>query len=251
MNAQKGSLKQKIKIWLREIRAPFLTATLIPVCFGASLAWYYHASFQLFPFLITLIAAVLLHMGTNLANDYFDHKSGADAINEDFIPGFSGGSRLIQEGILDPRTVYHAAIFCFASAMVLSISLILYRGPLILVLGIIDVGQFVNVGQTVSNVSRKGARLAARNTTLNTSEVEAAVSSYVTAIYPSIPASAIQVTVLDGAGGAIAGADLTTINTGSPISVQVVLQFDPVRWLTGLTLLDNRTITTTTVTRRE
>ncbi len=121
----------------------------------------------------------------------------------------------------------------------------------ILVLGIIDVGQFVNVGQTVSNASRQGARLAARNTTLNSSEVQAAVSSYVTDIYPNIPASAIQVTTLDGSGGAIAGADLTTINTGSPISVQVVLQFDPVRWLNGLSQLDNRTIATTTVTRRE
>ena len=81
--------------------------------------------------------------------------------------------------------------------------------------------------------------------------MQAAVSSYVTDIYPSISASAVQVTVLDGSGGALTGGDLTAINTGSSLSVQVAVQFDTVRWLNGLNQLDGRTITTTTVTRRE
>ena len=122
---------------------------------------------------------------------------------------------------------------------------------LLFVLGIIDVGQFINVGQTVSNASRKGARLAARSTTLNASQVDASVASYMTDIYPYIPASAVKVTVLDGSGAAVPAGDLTKTATGSPISVQVVLQYDPVRWLSGLIQLNSRTIATTTVTRRE
>ena len=102
----------------------------------------------------------------------------------------------------------------------------------LIILGTIDVGQFVNVGQTVGNASRQGARLAARNTTLNVSEVESVVSSYLADSFPNIPAAtlnaAVQVDVSDASGTAIPGGDLTTVSTSSPVSVGVVLQFDSV-----------------------
>ncbi len=121
---------------------------------------------------------------------------------------------------------------------------------LILFLGIVEVGQFVNVGQSVSNASREGARIAARQATSTVSEAQTAVSDYLTDMHPTMPASAVQTTISD-ASGPVAGGDLTTVATGSPIYVQVTVQFDPVRWLNGLTLLDGRSVTKTTVTRRE
>ncbi len=121
---------------------------------------------------------------------------------------------------------------------------------LILILGIIDVGQFVNVGQSVSNASREGARVAARQATTNVSQVQTAVSNYLTDMHPNLPSSAVQVTVA-GAGNPLAGADLAAVATGTSISVQVVVQFDPVRWMDGFTFLDGRTLTKTTVSRRE
>ena len=121
---------------------------------------------------------------------------------------------------------------------------------LILILGIIDVGQFVNVGQSVSNASREGARVAARQTTTNVSQVENAVKDYLTDMHPNLPSSAVQVTVAS-AGNPLAGADLAAVATGTSISVQVVVQFDPVRWMGGFAFLDGRTLTKTTVSRRE
>lgn len=121
---------------------------------------------------------------------------------------------------------------------------------LILILGIIEVGQFVNVGQWVSNASREGARIAARQTTVDVSQVVTAVTDYLTEIDPAIPTSAIQVTVYN-AGNPITGGSLATVATGSAITVQVVVQFDAVRWIKGLTLLNGRSVTNTTVTRRE
>ena len=55
----------------------------------------------------------------------------------------------------------------------------------LLLLGIIDGGQFVNVGQTVSNASREGARIAAKQSTANVSTVQTAVLNYVTGLYPN------------------------------------------------------------------
>ncbi len=122
---------------------------------------------------------------------------------------------------------------------------------LLLFLGIVDVGQFVNVGQSVSNASREGARIAARQATSTTSEAQTAVSNYLTDMHPTMPASAVAVTISDASGSPVSGGDLTTVATGSPIYVQVTVQFDPVRWVNGLTLLDGLSVTKTTVTRRE
>jgi Flp pilus assembly protein TadG len=121
---------------------------------------------------------------------------------------------------------------------------------LLLFLGIVDVGQFVNVGQSVSNASREGARIAARQTTTNVSKVEAAVSDYLTNLHPNLPPSSVQVTVVN-AGSPITGGGITAVATGSRISVQVAVPFDAVRWIHGLPLLNGRTVTNTTVTRRE
>ncbi len=121
---------------------------------------------------------------------------------------------------------------------------------LLILLGIIEVGQFVNVGQSVSNASREGARVAARQTTTNVSQVQNAVVNYLTDMHPNLPSSAVQVTVT-GAGGPVTGANIANVATGTPITVQVVVQFDPVRWINGLTLLDGRALTKSTVTRRE
>ncbi|KKL25873.1 hypothetical protein LCGC14_2400960, partial [marine sediment metagenome] len=48
--------------------------------------------------------------------------------------------------------------------------------------------------------------------------------------HPNLPSSAVQVTVTS-AGAPVTGANIANVATGTPITVQVVVQFDPVRWL--------------------
>ena len=124
-------------IWLKEIRAPFLTASIIPVLLGAAIAWSHEISFSWPLFVLTLLGGTLLHAGANVANDYFDHKSGTDDINVDFINPFTGGSRMIQEGLLTPRAVLVGSLFLLAAASVIGIYLIYVRGYFILLLGLI------------------------------------------------------------------------------------------------------------------
>jgi Flp pilus assembly protein TadG len=121
---------------------------------------------------------------------------------------------------------------------------------LLLFLGIVDVGQFVNIGQSVSNASREGARVAARQTTTNCSKVQNAVTNYLTNLYPNLPSSAVQCTVTS-AGTSVTGTGIATVATGTPVTVQVVVQFDPVRWINGFTFLAGRNVAKSTVTRRE
>ena len=48
-----------------------------------------------------------------MANDYFDHLSGCDEANPDPTP-FSGGSRMIQNGLITPKRILYAALITFA-----------------------------------------------------------------------------------------------------------------------------------------
>ncbi|MFC2076825.1 prenyltransferase, partial [candidate division KSB1 bacterium] len=72
------------KFFLAELRAPFFTASLLPVLLGSVIAWSRGTPFDWGLFALAMIGGVLLHAGTNVGNDYFDHVSGNDAGNRDF-----------------------------------------------------------------------------------------------------------------------------------------------------------------------
>jgi 1,4-dihydroxy-2-naphthoate octaprenyltransferase len=129
----------KLKIWLAEVRAPFFTATIVPILLGATIAWARTGAFHLGLFLLAMLGGLLLHAGTNVANDYFDHRSGTDDVNVEFVSPFTGGSRLIQQGLLTPREVISGALASFALACVVGLCLAYVRGPLIIVLGLIGI----------------------------------------------------------------------------------------------------------------
>lgn len=129
----------KVKIWLAEIRAPFFTATVVPILLGATIAWARTGSFHWGYFLLAMAGGLLLHTGTNVANDYYDHLSGTDDRNVEFVRPFTGGSRMIQEGILTPTEVLSGALISFALAAVVGLFLTYVRGPLIVLLGIIGI----------------------------------------------------------------------------------------------------------------
>lgn len=130
----------KLRIWLAELRAPFLTGSIIPVAVGASIAWGLYGVFYWDLFLLTLIVGVFIHLGANVSNDYFDHKSSADDINVEFIRPFTGGARMIQLGLLTPSEVLVGSLVFFAIAGAIGVYLALTRGLILLVIGVIGAG---------------------------------------------------------------------------------------------------------------
>ncbi len=126
---------------------------------------------------------------------------------------------------------------------------------ILIVLGTIGAGQFVNVAQIVTNASREGARQAARTAVTNESDVESAVQGFLAEAFPGVPTgdlnAALTVEVLDSAGTAIVGGDLTTISSGSSFSVQVTFEFDTVQWIAGSPIFSGQSIQTETMMRRE
>jgi 1,4-dihydroxy-2-naphthoate octaprenyltransferase len=65
-----------------------------------------------------------LHAGANVINDYFDHVSGNDWVNENPTP-FSGGRRYIQNYILSPRTTLRVGLLWLAIGSALGVTIVL------------------------------------------------------------------------------------------------------------------------------
>ena len=130
-------MMSKMKSLILELRASFLTATIVSIVLGASIAWARNGVFDVGFFLLSLVGGVFLHLGTNVANDYFDHKSGGDDINREFVRPFSGGSRMIQLGLLKPREVLLEASIFYATGLGIGMYLAFVRGLAVLFLGLV------------------------------------------------------------------------------------------------------------------
>ena len=126
-----------VKTTVRIIRAPFLTAVVVPVLLGSSVAWSqgrFHWGF----FLLTLLGAVCLQAASNMSNDYFDHLAGNDEINRELTP-FSGGSRVIQDGTFGARQVLTVSTILYLVGAAVGVYLAWARGWTVLWLGLIGV----------------------------------------------------------------------------------------------------------------
>ena len=129
--------------------------------------------------------------------------------------------------------------------------------PIILVLtvGGIDISQYVNLAQIVTDSSRQGARVACRNGTGTVGEVEDAVMDYLAGSFPQLSDTqledAVAVEVLHSDGSAITNGDLTTVPSGDAISIRVSFDFDDIRWFSGPDYWNGNVNESTTFCRRE
>ncbi|MBM3193930.1 MAG: 1,4-dihydroxy-2-naphthoate octaprenyltransferase [Chlamydiae bacterium] len=114
----------KLSLWLEASRPKTLIASISPVLIGSAIS----LSFKSFSFLIllnSLLTAIFLQIGTNLANDYFDSKKGSD--RETRI----GPRRIMQKGLVREDAMKRAIFISFLIAASSCIFLISKGGPLI------------------------------------------------------------------------------------------------------------------------
>jgi len=152
----KGTADSPLKalLYLQELRAPFFTASIVPVLVGTSLAFLHSGEWHWLIFLLALTGTVLIHAGANVINDYFDHLNGNDEANIDFVRPFTGGSRMIQEGLLTPNEVLGLSLACFTLGSAIGFYLVYRTGLLVLAFGIVGVlGGALYVAPRVSLVA--------------------------------------------------------------------------------------------------
>lgn len=131
------SLMTRIFGWLVVTRAPFLTATLLPILFaGALVAATTEGPFPWLAFLLAMFGGIALHIAANTFNDYFDWKSGADEANADYFLPYSGGSRSIELGLITPKGLLAIGWGSVLFATALGVALVSMAGTGILWFGV-------------------------------------------------------------------------------------------------------------------
>jgi len=123
------------------MRIPFLQATIIPVVLGGVIAWQSSAGklFHWDLFLLTILGASLIHIATNMLNDYFDYKSGNDLMVKHQNP-FAGGGRILTAGLISPSKHLAVSLSSLVIGCMIGFYLVFAQGlPMLFWLGLVGV----------------------------------------------------------------------------------------------------------------
>jgi 1,4-dihydroxy-2-naphthoate polyprenyltransferase len=121
------------RVWLLAARPATLPAAVVPVVVGTAAALHGGGPLNLGPFVAALIAALLIQVGTNFANDVFDFQRGADT------PDRLGPQRVTQSGLVTPQQVLKATYLTFGVAVIVGLYLVLIGGWPILLIGALSI----------------------------------------------------------------------------------------------------------------
>ena len=118
--------------WILASRPKTLPAAIVPVGIGGALAAAMDA-FSLVPWMICMVFAVLIQIGTNFANDYYDYQKGAD--DERRI----GPKRAVASGWISPSSMKSGMIIVYLVAFMFGCLLVPYGGWWLILIGILSI----------------------------------------------------------------------------------------------------------------
>ncbi len=118
--------------WVLAARPRTLPVSLGPVLVGTAIAWS-EGSVHAGAALAAGIVALLLQIGSNLANDVFDFEKGADT------EARIGPPRATQMGLLTPAALKRGMVVVFAAACGAGLYLAWLAGPLIVAVGAVSI----------------------------------------------------------------------------------------------------------------
>ncbi len=116
-------------VWLTASRPKTLGAAVGPVVMGTAAAAA-AGGLHIPSAVAALLGALLIQVGTNLANDYFDYKRGADS--EERI----GPVRVTQAGLVDPPQVLKATVLVYGAAVLVGAYLAARAGWPVVIIGL-------------------------------------------------------------------------------------------------------------------
>ena len=120
------------QIWLGALRPRTLPAAIAPVLTGSALACH-DGAFDPAAAALCLGFALLVQIGTNFANDYYDYIRGADTAAR------VGPRRAVAAGLIAPGVMKDAMIAVFVAAFAVGLGLLTWGGPWLLVIGVASI----------------------------------------------------------------------------------------------------------------
>ena len=124
--------RNPVRTWIMASRPRTLTAAIVPVVVGTAVA-VRDGVFNPWVALAALFSAVMIQIGTNLANDLFDFKKGADTHTR------LGPTRVTSARLLTPREVEIGMWVVFGLAAASGLYVIYVGGWPMLVIGVASI----------------------------------------------------------------------------------------------------------------
>ena len=121
-----------LDVWLLAVRPKTLGAAVAPILIGTSMAYAVgkgHAGAAL----AALLGALLIQIGTNFSNDYFDFVKGADTVER------LGPIRATQAGLVTPEAMQRNFVLVFGLAVLVGIYLVYRGGWPIVIIGVLSI----------------------------------------------------------------------------------------------------------------
>lgn len=119
-------------VWLAATRPRTLPAAVAPVLVGTALAWR-AGLFSAGAAGLCLWFALLVQIGANFANEYYDFIHGADT------PHRVGPRRAVAAGLISPSAMKRAMWGVFAAAFFSGLGLVAWGGPWLIAIGVISI----------------------------------------------------------------------------------------------------------------
>lgn len=123
--------------WVAAARPGFLVVTLVAAVTGIATSQACGAAWDPLAAWATVVLALLAHAAANLHNDWGDAGIGSDAINTDRIAPFTGGSRVVQDGVFTAAQLRDAVQVLGLLVVAGGVLLAARAGPGLLVIGLL------------------------------------------------------------------------------------------------------------------
>ena len=120
------------KVWFLAARPKTLPAAVAPVLLGTAVAAH-EGGFSFIPALICLVFALLIQIGSNFANDYFDYGAGVDTGKR------VGPARAVASGWVTPQQMWRATLIVLSAAFLVGLMLVFYGGWWLVAVGVLSI----------------------------------------------------------------------------------------------------------------
>lgn len=129
MSAEELRKTNSLRAWFLAARPKTLPAAAAPVVVASTLA-FLDGRFDFFSALAALLGALLLQVGSNVANDLYDFERGSDAGER------LGPVRVTQAGLLSAKQVRRGMYLIFGLAALIGLYLVLHAGWVVVAIGL-------------------------------------------------------------------------------------------------------------------
>ncbi len=132
----KAIARNPLSIWFQAVRFHYVPPSFLPAMLCSLVAWAESGTIDAVAFFLVVFGVTVNHFGLNMIDDAFDYLHFVDLAYPGNQNPYTGGSRVITQGLLSVRQVIWGAVVCFGITAAIGFYLAYAKGWPVLAIGI-------------------------------------------------------------------------------------------------------------------